>query len=46
MGSWLAVERLGLGLDGVFFAVGVGIVAYGGLIGGALLLRPWRASPL
>jgi hypothetical protein len=42
-GGWLAIEVLGMGLDGVFWAIAAGVVAYGGLMGGALLLRPWRA---
>jgi putative MATE family efflux protein len=42
-GGWLAVERLGLGLDGVFAAIAASLVVYGGLIAGALLLAPWRA---
>lgn len=42
-GGWLAIEVLGMGLDGVFWAIGAGVVAYGSLMGGALLLRPWRS---
>jgi hypothetical protein len=41
--GWLAVEILGWGLDGVFAAVAASLVAYGGLIAGTLLVRPWRA---
>ncbi len=40
-GGWLAVERLGLGLDGVFAAVAVGMIAFGVLIAGPLLVMPW-----
>jgi putative MATE family efflux protein len=42
-GGWLAAETLSLGLDGVFAAIGASIVVYGLLIGGSLLVRPWRA---
>ena len=28
-GGWFAVERLGLGLDGVFAAIAVGMVVFG-----------------
>jgi putative MATE family efflux protein len=44
VGGWLAVERLGLGLDGVFAAIAVGMIVYGCSIAGALLVRPWGAS--
>ena len=43
-GGWLAVERLGLGLDGVFAAIAVGMIVYGCSIAGALFVRPWGAS--
>jgi len=42
-GGWLAVEWLGLGLDGVFAAIAAGLTAYGCLIAGGLLVRPWRS---
>jgi putative MATE family efflux protein len=42
-GGWLAIEKLSLGLDGVFTAIAASLVVYGLLIAGALLLRPWRA---
>ncbi len=42
-GGWFAVERMGLGLNGAFGAIAVGLAVYGGLIGGALLIRPWGA---
>jgi len=42
--GWLAVEWLGMGLEGVFTAIASGPIVYGGLIAGALLLRPWRAG--
>jgi putative MATE family efflux protein len=42
-GGWLAVEKLSLGLDGVFSAIAASLVVYGLLIAGALLLKPWRA---
>ncbi len=44
LGGWFAVEKLGLGLDGVFAAVAVSLVAYGAMIGGTLLIRPWQAK--
>ncbi len=42
-GGWLAIETMGMGLDGVFAAMAVGMVVYGCLIAGALLVAPWRA---
>ena len=42
-GGWLAVERLGLGLDGVFTAIAVGMTVYGCLIAGRLAVAPWRS---
>jgi putative MATE family efflux protein len=42
-GGWFAVEVLGLGLNGVFWAMAASLVAYGSLIAGALFVRPWRA---
>lgn len=41
LGGWLAVEKFGLGLDGVFTAIAVGIIVFGGLIAGPLLVKPW-----
>jgi putative MATE family efflux protein len=43
--SWLAVERPGLGLHGVFAVLGAGLFVYGCLIAGPLLVRPWRSRP-
>lgn len=40
-GGWLAVEKFGLGLEGVFAAIAVGMAVYGGLMAGVLLLKPW-----
>jgi putative MATE family efflux protein len=40
-GGWFAVERLGLGLDGVFAAIAVGMIVFGILIAGPLLVMPW-----
>jgi putative MATE family efflux protein len=40
-GGWFAVERLGTGLDGVFTAIAVGIVLFGAMIAGPLLVKPW-----
>ncbi|MBN9086032.1 MAG: hypothetical protein J0J01_03905 [Reyranella sp.] len=42
-GGWFAAEKLGLGLGGVFVAIAVSLVVYGGLIAGTLLVAPWRA---
>jgi Na+-driven multidrug efflux pump len=42
-GGWFAVEKIGLGLDGVFMAIAASLAIYGFLIGGALLLFPWRS---
>ncbi len=39
-GGWFAVERLGAGLDGVFIAIAAGIVLYGTMIAGPLLVKP------
>jgi putative MATE family efflux protein len=44
IGSWLAVEMLGFGLDGIFAAIALATTIYGGAIAGALLLRPWRSA--
>ncbi len=41
-GGWFAVEHLGWGLPGVFTAIAVGIVTFGTLIAGPLLIHPWR----
>jgi hypothetical protein len=41
LGGWLAVEKFGLGLDGVFTAIAVGIITFGSLIAGPLLVKPW-----
>ena len=42
-GGWFAVEWLGLGLDGVFSAIALGIAVYGCVIAGPLLIAPWRS---
>ena len=42
-GGWFAVERMGLGLDGVFMAIAASLAIYGLLIAGALLLFPWKS---
>jgi len=42
-GGWFAIEHLGLGLNGVFWAMAVSLVLCGGTIAGALQVRPWRA---
>ncbi|TAJ33352.1 MAG: MATE family efflux transporter [Reyranella sp.] len=42
LGGWFAVEQLGWGLEGVFTAIAVGMIVFGGLIAGPLLVHPWR----
>ncbi len=41
-GGYILVEHTTLGLDGVFSAIAAGMIAYGGLIAGALFFAPWR----
>jgi len=41
--GWLAVEKFGLGLEGVFAAIAIGMAVYGGLMAGLLFVMPWRA---
>ena len=41
VGGWFAVEILGWGLPGVFTAVAAGMIVFGSLIGGPLLVLPW-----
>jgi putative MATE family efflux protein len=40
--GWLVVEKTDLGLDGLFGAIGLGIIVYGCMIAGSLLVAPWR----
>ncbi|MCW5735683.1 MAG: MATE family efflux transporter [Enhydrobacter sp.] len=42
-GGWFAVERMGLGLDGVFGAIAASLAIYGLVIAGSLLVTPWRS---
>ena len=42
LGGWFAIESLGWGLEGVFTAIAVGMVAFGILIAWPLLVHPWR----
>ena len=42
IGGWFAVEHLGWGLSGVFTAIAVGMIVFGTLIAGPLLVHPWR----
>ena len=42
LGGWYAVEILGWGLQGVFVAIAVGMITFGTLIAGPLLIDPWR----
>lgn len=42
LGGWFAIEILGWGLEGVFTAIAVGMVVFGALIAGPLLVHPWR----
>jgi putative MATE family efflux protein len=41
VGGWVAVEILGWGLDGVFVAIAIGMIAFGSLIAGPLIVIPW-----
>jgi Na+-driven multidrug efflux pump len=41
VGGWFAVEILGWGLPGVFTAVAAGMIVFGSLIAGPLLVIPW-----
>jgi putative MATE family efflux protein len=41
-GGWFAVEKMGLGLDGIFMAIAASLAIYGLLIASALLLFPWK----
>jgi Na+-driven multidrug efflux pump len=40
-GGWLAVEKFGLALEGVFASIAVGMAVYGGMMAGLLLRAPW-----
>ncbi len=42
LGGWIAVETLGWGLAGVFTAIAAGMICFGALVAGPLLIRPWR----
>jgi hypothetical protein len=42
-GGWFAVEKMGLGLDGVFMAIAASLAIYGLLIAGTLLVFPWKS---
>jgi len=42
-GGWIAIELLGYGVTSLFWASGISIVIYSALMGGSLLLRPWRS---
>jgi putative MATE family efflux protein len=46
VGGWLFVEYTNLGLDGVFIAVAISMVVYGGGLSGALLIAPWRVRAI
>jgi MATE family, multidrug efflux pump len=41
-GGWFAIEHLGLGLNGVFWAMAASLVLYGATIALPLLVKPWR----
>jgi len=43
VGGWFTIESLGWGLPGVFAAIAVGMIIFGSLIAGPLLVHPWRA---
>jgi Na+-driven multidrug efflux pump len=40
-GGWLAADRLGLGLDGVFTAIAVAMIVYGLMIAVPMFVKPW-----
>jgi MATE family, multidrug efflux pump len=42
--GWLVVEKTDLGLGGLFAAIALGIVVYGCVIPGSLLVAPWRGK--
>jgi Na+-driven multidrug efflux pump len=44
VGGWLLVEHTQLDLAGVFTAIAAGMIVYGSVISGALLIRPWRTK--
>ena len=46
VGGWVVVEQTQLGLDGVFSAIAAGMIVYGCLIAGALLIAPWEKKPV
>jgi Na+-driven multidrug efflux pump len=46
IGGWVAVEKLDLGLEGVFAAIAVGMAVYGGLMAGLLFMRPWDGGAI
>ncbi|TWT15284.1 MATE family efflux transporter [Reyranella sp. CPCC 100927] len=43
VGGWLAIVW-GMEIAGVFVAIAIGIIVYGVLIAGTLLLSPWRST--
>ena len=45
LGGWMIVEHTQLGLGGVFGAIAAGMIVYGCLIAGALLIAPWKNEP-
>jgi putative MATE family efflux protein len=42
--GWIAVEKTDFGLDGLFGAMALGLIVYGCLIAGSLLVTPWREN--
>jgi putative MATE family efflux protein len=42
-GGWVAVEKMGLGLEGVFAAIALGMAVHGGVMAGLLFVKPWKA---
>ena len=44
IGGWLLADVAGLGLDGQFLAVALGIAAYGGVVAGSVRPGVWRAG--
>ena len=42
--GWIVVEKTSLGLDGLFWAIALGMIVSGCSIAGSLLVAPWRGN--
>jgi Na+-driven multidrug efflux pump len=40
--GWIVVEKTNFGLDGLFGAIALGLIVYGCLLAGSLIVAPWR----